>query len=510
MKNQSMVICLFLCVMMSCFFAVTSLAAETVASGKCGENLTWTLDALGKLTIEGAGAMTDWTSKSSVPWYANYDSIQSVEIRSGVTSIGNCAFYFCKNLTSVVIPAGVTSIGSYVFSNCESLTSIDIPAGVTNIGSYAFSNCDSLTRVDIPASVTSIGSYAFSECDSLTSIDIPVGVTTIGARAFVSCDRLTRVDIPDSVTVIGDGAFSDCESLTKVTIGNSVTIIGDCVFGWCKNLTSIDVSNANTAYSSQDGVLYNKEQTMLIQCPGGKTGVFTIPNNITVIGDNAFFECDSLTSVDITDSVTSIGDYAFFSCNSLTNIAIPDSVTGIGSYAFYGCESLTRVDVGNSVKSIVDHVFCYCKNLMSVDIPDSITKIGEYAFDTCESLTDVHYNGSKEEWGKISIKSGNTNLTGATIHFLKCFTVTEVLVADDNKLQVIVALENPVAQTIIMVGTYDASGRFINLAMQPISDGAQPDVLLVDAKNVSEIKTMLWNGIGLLAPLSVPDTKIIE
>jgi hypothetical protein len=141
---------------------------------------------------------------------------------------------------------------------------------------------------------------------------------------------------------------------------------------------------------------------------------------------------------------------------------------------------------------------------------DSVTSIGEYAFYGCNSLTDVYYNGSEEDWRKISIESGNAYLTDAMIHFLKTITAIEILATENSKLQVTVALDEPVAQTTIMVATYDAEGRFVGFVSQAVLADSQTAVLEVEAKNASEVKTLLWQGVGAMAPLSVADTKTIE
>jgi hypothetical protein len=148
--------------------AVSSFAQ--VASGECGENLTWMLEEDGTLTISGTGTMTDYTYYA--PWRSYAFRIITVIIENGVTSIGNGAFSECRNLTSVTIPESVTSIENDAFHNCYSLTSVTIPGSVTSIGNDAFYYCSSLTSVTIPESVTRIGNYAFYNCRSLTSIEV--------------------------------------------------------------------------------------------------------------------------------------------------------------------------------------------------------------------------------------------------------------------------------------------------------------------------------------------------
>ena len=247
-------------------------------------------------------------------------SLTSVTIPDSVTSIGEEAFYGCWDLTRLIIPGSVTSIDKDAFCFCSSLTSVTIPDSVTSIGDSAFYGCESLTSVTIPDSVTSIGSCAFYGCASLTSVTIPDSVTSIGGSAFYNCKSLTSVTIPGSVTSIGWSAFYGCASLTSVTIPDSVTSIGNCAFASCTSLTGIWVAEGNSHYANDaSGVLFNKDKTTLVQCPGA-FAAYTIPNSVTSIGEYAFSHCTSLTSVTISDSVTSIGEYAFYDCTSLTDV----------------------------------------------------------------------------------------------------------------------------------------------------------------------------------------------
>ena len=279
-----------------------------VASGTCGDNLTWKLDDGGTLTISGKGAMTGWVDSDFAPWKTYSNTINKVVIQPGVTSIGGHAFSKCKNLTSITIPEGVTSIGISAFLDCFNLTSITIPKGVTSIELSTFQGCSSLTSITIPEGVTSIGVYAFQECSSLTSITIPEGVTSIEDGVFYKCSSFTSITIPEGVTRIGSSAFEGCSSLTSITIPEGVTSIGSSAFWDCFNLTSI-----------------------------------TIPEGVTSIGSSAFWDCFNLTSITIPEGVTSIGTGAFRGCSSLTSITIPESVTSIGEYAFYACDGLIDV-----------------------------------------------------------------------------------------------------------------------------------------------------------------------
>ena len=385
--------------MIASLLPATALAANIVDSGTCGaegngSNLTWTLDSKGVLTISGRGGMRDYGS-SDAPWYGSRSRVKSAVIADGVTSIGSDAFQGCTSLTSVTIPDSVTSIGGWAFYYCTSLTSVTIPDGVTSIGEQAFSCCTSLTSVTIPNGVTSIGENAFNGCTSLTSVTLPNSVTSIGKSAFSGCTSLTSVTLPNSVTSIGDGAFASCTSLTGI---------------W--------VTEGNSHYSSDaSGVLFSKDKTTLVQCPGAFSGSYAIPDSVTSIGEYAFAGCASLTSVTIPNSVTSIGQHAFASCTHLTSVTIPDSVTSIGEYAFFYCESLTSVTIPDGVTSIGWSAFFNCKSLTSVTIPDSVTSIGWFAFEDCTSLTDVYYAGSEAQWKAIQISYGNDALLNANIHY---------------------------------------------------------------------------------------------
>ncbi|MHC5185176.1 MAG: leucine-rich repeat domain-containing protein [Planctomycetota bacterium] len=174
----------------------------------------------------------------------------------------------------------VTIIGDRAFYSHTGLKSIFVPDSVITIGEEAFSSSRYITTVTIGSSVNAIGISAFSNCDALTSIAIPESVTTIGDEAFYSCDQLSSATISDSVTTIGDKTFYYCAKLTSVNIGSGVTTIGSQAFSYCDILTDIMVDPANSAYSSVDGLLFNKSQTELIQCPGGKTGTYSIPNGV--------------------------------------------------------------------------------------------------------------------------------------------------------------------------------------------------------------------------------------
>jgi len=354
------------------------------------------------------------------------NTLKTIPDRAFAFRIG--IFAELKNLVGITIPNSVTSIGRSAFSNCEGLTSVTLPNNLTSIGETAFSACKKLSSITIPNSVTSIGERAFQSCNSLASITIPDSVTSIRNETFTG-SGLTSITIPNSITNIGYRAFYQCYSLNSVTIPNTVTNIGDDAFLSCSRLTAINVNIGNTAYSSQDGILYNKNKTILIQYPQGKTETtaFIVPNSVTRIRDSAFSLCKSITSVTIPNSVTEIGNSAFSYCTSLTAInvdsgntayssqdgilynknktfliqypqgkiepaafTVPNSVTRIGDSAFGG-SNINSVSIPNSVTSIGFAAFYRCKNLSSINIPSSVISIGGQAFADCENLTSVTF-----------------------------------------------------------------------------------------------------------------------
>ena len=287
---------------------------------------------------------------------------------AGSEYIGSEAF-IDTNIYSAILTDTVV-LGTRAFKG-SLVEEIYIGEKLEYIPAEAFTYCP-IRNLDIPDNIKRIDRSAFSGCTFLENINLGNGVTEIGDYVFESCRSLTSVTIPDSVTTIGDDAFRECTGLTNVTIPDSVEFLGSGVFSRCTSLTSITVDKNNENYSSRDGVLFNKDQTTLIQYPAGnQRDTYIIP-----------------------DSVKSIGEYAFSGCTGLTSITIPDSVTSIGIDAFDGCTGLT-----------------------SITIPDSVTNIGGAAFYGCKGLTDVYYSGTEAEWKKISIDVLNDELKNATIHY---------------------------------------------------------------------------------------------
>jgi ubiquitin len=378
------------------------------------------------LTSVTVGPLIQANNLSEILKGLTVSQITSITISNGVTSIGNYAFYNCTSLTSITIGNGVTSIGGQAFENCSSLTTIEVDKENVNYADvngvlfnkgktllYTYPEGKTGDNYTIPDSVTSIGNYAFRNCTSLTSITIPDGVTSIGNYAFRSCTSLTSITIPDGVTSIGEQAFYACTSLTSITfLGTAPTTVGNQAFAGVPNgAVALVVASTSFGASGDDwnGLTVDSITPLtwtttdgdvtITDCDEAATGELVIPDTIegkpvTSIGNYAFGNCRSLTSITIPDGVTSIGANAFADCTSLTSITIPDGVTSIGRYAFSGCSNLTSITIGKGVTSIGLGAFRYCTSLTSITIPDGVTSIGEQAFYACTSLTSITFLGT--------------------------------------------------------------------------------------------------------------------
>ena len=373
-------------------------------------------------------------------WLCYKIPITSIEIPTSVTSIGDYAFYECKDLTSVTIPTSVTSIGNRSFNSCTALASINLPNSIVNIGEGAFSGCNGLTSITIPENVASIGESAFSSCEALKSIvwnarscadvfglfySAPITSFTFGENVMripsSLCSKittLTSVTIPENVTSIGEYAFSGCTALTSANLPKSLTSISNGLFSECSALTSITIPEG--VISIGDGAF--KEAVSLTS--------ITIPEGVVSIGERAFYKCINLVSVTILSNTINIGYDAFYGCyftqaNFINNspatdnrgativdeevegllikesviintrkhieeVTIPTHVIEIAYKAFVGCEHLTSVSIpDNSVRTIGNEAFMGCKALSSVSIGKGVTKIGKKALYDCTALSEV-------------------------------------------------------------------------------------------------------------------------
>ena len=453
-----------------------SASAETTTEPQVWneDNLTWTLDAKGTLTISGTGAMKDYNAAENLsPAYMNSD-VKKVVIEDGVTSIGELAFFKCSSLTNITIPDSVTCIEYAAFHGCSSLSSITIPNSVTSIGVYAFVICSSLTSITIPDGVTSIGYGAFSECSSLKTISLSCKsslkksdfgeqanlvsytnqhlLTKTAAKAatcaesgnkeywtckhcgkyFLSDDTnpATATAVELSETVIP--ALNHKNATTRGAVEPTETAPGYSGDRYCPDCDT--VFEKGYTYWNEDNLTWKlyEDGTLNISGKGAmknynyydnpspasqkKDSVkkVVIEDGVTSIGNSAFDSCSNLTSITIPDSVSSIGNFVFYGCSSLTSITLSNNITNIGNSAFAGCSSLTSITIPDRVTSIEKYAFYNCSGLTSITIPDSVTSIGESAFRNCTSLTSITIPDSVTSIGKSAF-SNCSSLTSITI-----------------------------------------------------------------------------------------------
>ena len=369
--------------------------AEFVASGTCGDTLTWSIDNTGTLTISGTGMMPDFNDNStnSAPWKKNTSSIINLVINNGVTSIGDDAFYGCSALTNVTIANSVISINNRAFQNCYNLENITLPIGLLSIGENAFQNCYNLENITLPIGLLSIGENAFNDCKKIESITVPDTVTSIGKYAFYLCENLTDITIPDNITVIGERTFGYCYKLSEFVFPSSLVSIGESAFVNCYALSTVTIPDSVTTIG--DSVF------------SGCTSLISVnlSNSITSIGYGTFWGATKLTNITIPENVTSIGGRAFYYCSSLTNIVIPDKVDSIGYDAFSNCSELTSIIIPDSVISIGSNAFQNCTNLVSITIPGSVTSIGAGALHGCSNLSNLVYNNQSFNLDNLSFGS---------------------------------------------------------------------------------------------------------
>lgn len=343
-------ILLVLCMSVSLFTGV-SFATNIVNSGVCGIDLSWILDDAGTLAISGFGAMAD-----NVSWPFSISSVKKI-----------------------VIEPGATSIGERAFSNFGSLSSVSIASTVLTIGESAFYGCNSLSTITLPDSVTYIGTSAFDKCTALSSIVIPASVSTIEPGYDVNY------------------------------YNSNVPTLYSCFFGGCSSLTKIMVDPNNAVYSSLDGNLYNKEQTVCLRYTPGKAEVsFVVPDSVTGIYDSAFCKCAALKTVTLPDGLLSIGTAAFNGCTNLVSVNIPEKVTTISKVSFQNC-ALTQVKLPESVRRVENYAFSECVNLATLIVPYTVTYVSSLAFEGCTNGQTVYYTGTEKQW--LDIKESFVNPT---------------------------------------------------------------------------------------------------
>lgn len=440
--------------------------------GTLRNGMEWIFNSDATLTIRGTGPMVDFELDATddtvvVPWEDVKYNISHVVYEAGITTTGDFIFYKCPNLTSVTLPDTMTEIGNSTFAGCTSLEQVTIADGVTKIGNSAFSDCSRLEQITIPDSVTKISAGAFSGTE-LTQVSAP-GVTEIGVNAFGNCWKLTQIHVSARLATVESGAFEGCSELMDVyysgtaeqwqAVNNQDATIADA------NIHCADQDIPGVKHGTWNGVTWRlaPDGTLTVSGTGSITAGYSwwfpwnsfkeeilkivIEDGITSVGTNAFPDCPNLKTVEIAGSVTSLGIQAFANCHKLEEVHLSEGLKNIGSSALGGT-AIRTIELPESLETIGCCAFGWCPNLESIRIPSNVWGLDRAVFEQCDNLKEVwlprslryidvtlpgyepfanqtcfpdsvqtfHYEGTSDDWRKIQIGSGNSNLKGATIY----------------------------------------------------------------------------------------------
>lgn len=493
------------------FSGCTSLTSVTISNNLKKINNNTFSDCTSLVDIK----IPESVESVNVGAFSNCSSLKNINVPYNVSSVTNSAFFGCSSLTDIFVDDNnkyYSDIDGVLYKNeyntnvpiilicCPNAKeSISLPNTLQEIEKYGMSGCGLLKNLTLPDSVSKVGAYSFKDCVSITQITLSNGMSNIASSTFLGCTSLSSITIKKSITNIDVSAFDNCTSLSRIDVeeGNTsysslegvlynsdmtkmilcpdgiqsvhltATVsqgISGAKFSGCKKLTTITVDDNNPDYSSDDGVLYNKDKSVLIRCPGGKQSIsisesineissyafsncvalktVSIPSSVKTIGSRAFSYCTSLTSLTILGESTlgketiieegafsnctsltdikmayvkEIGDAAFNTCTSLQNVIIPSSLKEIKSALFANCTSLEKVTIPNSVTVIESYAFQGCEKLVSIGIPKSVTDIYDEVFIDCSSLEKVDFFDNETVWISSNVFPKNDNLTFYTV-----------------------------------------------------------------------------------------------
>ena len=440
------------------YFGITnkSNAAETVDICDVSENkdksIIATIDKKkGTLTISGSGKIKEEGFESDYFWYGMRGIIRKIYISDKIENIPKRAFVSCSSLIEINLGKDIKSIGYEAFSDCSLLKNIELPEGLEFIDRKAFELCRNLINISIPNTVKMIGQEdnilfsdyylsdyqfdVFRYCENLETIlvgenntsyssvegvlfnkdktklicypqgkktseyTLPSSVITIGAYSMYNAVSIKQINFNNKLKKISDGAFVGCSNIENINIPENFEMLGCEVFVDCKKIKNVTVDEKNSNFSATNGVLFDKDKTVIIYYPVAKDNKsYTIPNSVISISMDAFRDCSKLTNIEIPNSVVNIGSDAFWGCTGLTNIVIPESVKNMGSTMlkkgfsniFYNCENLKSIKLPTYIDTFYT-MYCFykCKNLEEVIMPEGVDYIDMSCFEGCFNLSNI-------------------------------------------------------------------------------------------------------------------------
>ncbi|MBR7179734.1 MAG: leucine-rich repeat protein [Oscillospiraceae bacterium] len=338
----------------------TRCGEERILTGVCGDNLTWTLNGSGVLTISGTGNMYDFSYhyEPMIPWADHIEEIKSVVIEDGAASIGNFAFSNAVNLTSVTLPDTLTVIGESAFRSCIQLTNVVWSENLVDIKGFAFMDCAALTSADLGSKIELIGNSAFYGCSGLEEVNLGESLLGINTLAFSGCTSLTEISMPDTVEALGSDVFNGCTALTTVKLSNGLKNLPAYTFNECTSLVNV-----------------------------------TMPEYLTTIGERCFYYCQSLESIDLPFSLIAMDNDAFGHCVKLHDIEFPMALSYVGYFAFNGCSALGNMEFPPNLTYFTGGMFYDCTGLTEIIFPMGTTYVDDDAFAGCSNVKKIVFTG---------------------------------------------------------------------------------------------------------------------
>lgn len=486
-----------------CAVCVLLLGVPVCAAENDGSaDIEWSVSD-GVLTVTPASdtaKIPDYEYGTATPWNDLSSEIKGVVICEGITYIGENAFKKCSAVTSVQLPQSLETIGTDAFSYCTALSEISLPNGLKKIYSGAFAS-SGLTSIDIPDSVEYFGFSVFSECSELITVKFGEGIKQLPGFSFVRCTALREVVLPEGLETICENAFVACTALEKLHIPSRVKTISSSALPPNRSYYSstdsftfseITVDGNNPYFSSENGVLYNKDRTVLITYPCGKSETeFAVLDGVNEIGYGAFTESLALQSVTLPESVSVIGTNAFKKCTALQNIICNGSIESLGSGAFVDTaffknssnwengvlyftdwaaavkRSTESVSIKNGTRAVTDgpfvsEGFSSTNYVKTVSLPESLRVIPEGVFGECRKLEAISVDPNNPDYYSLSgaLLSKDKILRYPPKKSDEVFTVPEGITkigksafADAQKLKTV-----NIASTVTVIGEKAFSG----------------------------------------------------
>ena len=338
----------------------TRCGEERILTGVCGDDLTWTLNGSGVLTISGTGNMYDFSYyyEPMIPWADHVEEIKSVVVEEGAASIGNFAFSNAANLTSVTLPDTLTLIGESAFRNCGQLTDVVWSENLAEVKGFAFMNCTALPSADLGSEIQLIGNSAFYGCSGLEEVNLGESLLGIDTLAFGGCTSLTEISMPDTVEALGSDVFNGCTALTTVKLSEGLKNLPAYTFNECTSLVNV-----------------------------------TMPEYLTTIGERCFYYCQSLESIDLPVSLIAMDNDAFGHCIKLHDIEFPMALSFVGYFAFNGCTSLGNLEFPPALTYFTGGMFYDCTGLTEIVFPMGTTYVDDDAFAGCSNVKKIVFTG---------------------------------------------------------------------------------------------------------------------